>query len=220
MVRSDGRKRVTTLTRTRSRQLRRNMTGPERRLWSKLGGKQLRGVRFRSQFPIDPYIVDFYCAKAKLAIELDGDSHDGRLAQDTDRTEFLERLGIRLLRVSNDEVLTNLDGVIKAIARALGFSDAEATNDPALLKRPSCRAVEHESSVAATESHGPTGPAGTKTAGRSFRTSGRLSSVVSHVQVPPGKRDLRLGVRSHFVDHETNTTRHDATQSHGPHDRG
>ena len=78
MARRDRRKRTTQTTRERSEQLRPNSTFPEQLLWSVLRGRQLRGLRFRRQHPIEPYVVDFYCAAARLAIELDGESHDGR----------------------------------------------------------------------------------------------------------------------------------------------
>ena len=121
MARRDHRKRVTKVTRERSQQLRTNATYPEQLLWSVLGGKQLGGVRFRRQHPIEPYIVDFYCAAARLAIELDGESHDGRGKYDEQRTQYIENQRIRVLRVSNDDVLTNLDGVLLIIARAVGI---------------------------------------------------------------------------------------------------
>ena len=76
MTRRDKRKRVSQATRGRSQQLRTNSTFPEQLLWSVLRGRQLGGVRFRRQHPIEPYIVDFYCASARLAIELDGKTHD------------------------------------------------------------------------------------------------------------------------------------------------
>ena len=89
---------------------------------SALRGKQLGGVRFRRQHPIEPYIVDFYCSSARLAIELDGESHDGRETYDDQRTQDIENQRIRVLRVSNDDVLTNLEGVLELISRAVGLA--------------------------------------------------------------------------------------------------
>jgi very-short-patch-repair endonuclease len=83
-MRRDKRQRVTIVTRRRSQRLRENATFPEQLLWSKLRGKQLAGLRFRRQHPIEPYIVDFYCPTARLAIKLDGDSHDKRMMSETD----------------------------------------------------------------------------------------------------------------------------------------
>ena len=101
-----------------------NSTYPEQLLWSVLRGKQLGGLKFRKQHPMEPYIVDFYCASARLAIELDGKSHDGRERHDQRRTQYIEDQCVRVLRVSNDDVLTNLDGVLKLIARAVGVLSA------------------------------------------------------------------------------------------------
>ena len=115
------RKRVAPKTRERSQQLRTNSTFPEQRLWSMLRARQLGGIKFRRQHPIEPYVVDFLCASAKLVIELDGESHDGRRTYDDRRTQHLEDLGFQVLRVTNNDVLTNLDGVMELIARHAGF---------------------------------------------------------------------------------------------------
>lgn len=111
---------VSDRTRARARQLRKMMTKAERILWSALSGRKCGGRKFRRQHPIEPYIVDFYCAEANLVVEIDGDSHEGRQDYDRRRDEFLEGLGLTILRVSNDDVLDNLDGVAEAILRAAG----------------------------------------------------------------------------------------------------
>jgi very-short-patch-repair endonuclease len=89
-------------------------------LWSKLKDRQLLGFKFRRQYGIEAYSIDFYCAELKLAIELDGESHyvDGATAHDRRRQDLIESFGIRVLRFLNDEVYDNLDGVWEAIARA------------------------------------------------------------------------------------------------------
>jgi len=115
-----SRKRASAETRDRALQLRRDATAPERILWSVLGARKLGGLKFRRQHPIEPYIVDFYCASAKLIVELDGDSHDGREDYDQRREAFLRNLGFKVVRVSNDEVLNNLDGVAEYIFREAG----------------------------------------------------------------------------------------------------
>jgi len=102
----------------RSRQLRQDMTFPERLLWSRLRDCRLAGLRFRRQHPVGPYVTDYYCPSAKLVVELDGRSHDGQAAQDRQRQDYLERQGLRVIRFSNDKVLNNLTGVLEAIARA------------------------------------------------------------------------------------------------------
>ncbi len=119
MTRRDGRQRASSTTRMRAGWLRRQATGPEQRLWSALQGKQLAGLRFRCQHPIEPYIVDFYCPAARLAIELDGVSHDDRARYDRQRTRWLQQQGIHVLRFTNEDVLTNLDGVLECIARVV-----------------------------------------------------------------------------------------------------
>jgi very-short-patch-repair endonuclease len=90
-------------------------------LWSRLCRGQLRGHRFRRQSSIGPFCVDFYCVQSKLAIELDGDSHYTPEAKfyDARRQQYIESFGIRVLRFTNVELYDNLDGVVKAIGRAL-----------------------------------------------------------------------------------------------------
>lgn len=104
----------------RAQQLRKDATRPERILWSRLRSAQM-GVSFRRQHPIGPYILDFYCAPKKLAVEVDGDQHgtaEGR-AHDTERTRFLNGKGIRVLRFANTDIRENLDGVCDGIWRVL-----------------------------------------------------------------------------------------------------
>src|SRR5437016_4738399 len=81
----------------RARQLRREMTLPERLLWREIRGRQL-GPRFRRQVPMDPYVVDFYCSEAKLIVEVDGEFHLERHHEDARRTACLERRGYRVMR--------------------------------------------------------------------------------------------------------------------------
>ena len=108
---------VSDQTRTRAKQLRKATTKAERILWSALSGR-----KFRRQHPIEPYIVDFYCAEANLVVEIDGESHEDRQDHDRRRDKYLEKLGLRIMRVTNDDVLDNLDGVAEAILHAAGAS--------------------------------------------------------------------------------------------------
>ena len=104
-----------------SRKLRRNMTDAEKLLWSKLRGRQLKGFQFNRQKPIGNYIVDFYCRKAKLVIEVEGSQHyqhDGR-EKDKVRDAYMSQLGLRVLRFSDRDVLVNIDGVFEVISRYL-----------------------------------------------------------------------------------------------------
>jgi very-short-patch-repair endonuclease len=102
----------------RRRALRSRLTPAESFLWFHLQSRQLRGRKFRRQHGVGIYILDFYCPAEKLAVELDGASHDHEAAQDRDahRSEFLARAGIRVLRFENREVRENLEGVLKEIA--------------------------------------------------------------------------------------------------------
>ena len=97
--------------------LRTEGTEPERWLWSKLRGRQIEGYKFRRQFGVGIFIVDFYCADLKLAIEVDGDSHAGEKEEeyDTYREKCLAEFGIRCLRFTNYEVMRNFDGVASTI---------------------------------------------------------------------------------------------------------
>jgi very-short-patch-repair endonuclease len=128
-------KRVTDRTRSRAIDLRRNSTKPEQALWSLLSRRKLSGLKFRRQHPIEPYIVDFYCASANLVIELDGESHEGRQLYDANRGEHLTRIGLKVLRITNDDVLSNRDGVAVAILRAVGASTNEPSPNPSLKGR-------------------------------------------------------------------------------------
>ena len=99
----------------RSRRLRRESTFPERLLWSRLRGGRCRGLKFRRQQPMGPYVVDFFCASVRVVVELDGRSHDERTAEDRERQDYLERQGLRVIRFANDHLLADLDGVVEAI---------------------------------------------------------------------------------------------------------
>jgi very-short-patch-repair endonuclease len=99
----------------RARQLRREMTGPEKLVWSRLKGQQLLGLRFRKQHPIGPFIVDFYCASLSLVVEIDGMSHTD-LQADAARQKRLEEGGTTVLRYTNDDVIEDLDSVINDLA--------------------------------------------------------------------------------------------------------
>ena len=105
----------------RERQLRRASTDAERALWRLLRSRQLEGYKFRRQHAVGPYILDFYCPASRLAVELDGSQHytaDG-LADDAARTEYLRSAGIEVMRLPNNDVLTNADGTIEVLLRTL-----------------------------------------------------------------------------------------------------
>ena len=102
---------------TLARNLRTNMTDAERKLWGKIRKDNVKGKRFYRQKILGNYIVDFYCASAKLVIELDGGQHykkDGK-EKDSIRDAYLASEGIKVIRFSDLDVLKNLDGVLQRI---------------------------------------------------------------------------------------------------------
>lgn len=98
------------------------MTEAEARLWYYLRRHSLEGHKFRRQHPLGPYILDFYCPQAKLAVEVDGSQHLEAMkhARDLERTRYLENRGVKVLRFSNTEALTETDEVLNRIYEALG----------------------------------------------------------------------------------------------------
>ncbi|MBI4667026.1 MAG: endonuclease domain-containing protein [Nitrospinae bacterium] len=101
--------------------LRKDSPKAERILWSRLKGKQVSGFKFRRQFGIDKYIVDFYCAELKLVIEVDGDTHfmgDGK-EKDKARQHKIESYGMTFFRVTNNDVYKNLDGVLMTLWKVI-----------------------------------------------------------------------------------------------------
>lgn len=98
-----------------AKKLRNNSTLSEVLLWEHLKGKQILGCDFDRQKPIDNYIVDFFCNKLMLAIEIDGDTHNYKAEEDQERQERLEKVGIRFLRFNDVDIKQNIDGVMVAI---------------------------------------------------------------------------------------------------------
>jgi very-short-patch-repair endonuclease len=90
-------------------------TQAERVLWREVRHGGLCGVPIRRQHPIDRFILDFYCASRKLAIELDGEIHDAQQDQDAERTLMLSTRGIRVIRFRNEEVLNHLESVLQRL---------------------------------------------------------------------------------------------------------
>ncbi len=101
----------------RAKTLRRDGTLAEKALWRHLRARQLAGLKFRRQEPIGRYIVDFVCYERRLIVELDGGQH-AESTEDAARDAWLEREGFSVLRVWNNEVLENIEGVLQAIGEA------------------------------------------------------------------------------------------------------
>ena len=106
-----------------SRDLRKNLTDAERRLWSTIRMKQINSCQFYRQRIIGDYIVDFYCPRAKLVIEVDGGQHysDEMAEVDRKRDDYLKNQGLKVLRFSNTEVLNNIEGVVESILENMGI---------------------------------------------------------------------------------------------------
>ena len=103
------------------RGLRRNQTDAEKKLWNILRNRQLSGFKFRRQFSVGKYVLDFYCPTYKIGIEADGGRHyeDKLQQQDEIRTKDLAATGIRILRFSDIDILKNTEGVCEAILRVM-----------------------------------------------------------------------------------------------------
>ena len=103
-----------------AKEMRKNLTPPEARLWQALRRRGLDGLKFRRQHPIGPFILDFYCVSAKLAVEIDGAIHTlGDIPKrDASRDFWLERHGITVLRIEARHVRDQLDAVLTEISRA------------------------------------------------------------------------------------------------------
>jgi very-short-patch-repair endonuclease len=107
-----------TRTREPTRELRQGGTDAEHKLWQRLRAGQLKGLKFRRQHPVPPYIVDFYCNAMKLVVELDGSQHNDEV--DRIHTRFLKSQGQKVLRYWDNEVLQQMDVVLEAILSAAG----------------------------------------------------------------------------------------------------
>ena len=107
---------------SRAKRLRNSMTEAERILWSRIRNNRLNGYKFRRQHPIGQYIADFYCHGKRLIVEVDGMIHNQSQASENDenRTAELERFGIKVIRVTNEEIIEDIDKVLNNILNELG----------------------------------------------------------------------------------------------------
>jgi very-short-patch-repair endonuclease len=117
------------MTIKRARELRKNMPEPEAMLWDALREIKPLGFHFRRQVPLGPYHADFASHRAKLVIEVDGDSHAESEMRDARRDAYLGSLGFEVLRVSNADVSQNLDGVMRAVLDTLERRDGLGRKD-------------------------------------------------------------------------------------------
>jgi very-short-patch-repair endonuclease len=121
--------------------MRKMLTPPEARLWQALRGKAINGLKFRRQHPIGPFILDFYCVSARLAVEVDGAVHSlgDNPRRDERRDLWLERHGITVLRIEARHVLDRLDAVLTEIGRAAAMA-GKPWDGGGPLRRPSADA--------------------------------------------------------------------------------
>jgi len=101
------------------RSLRKNMTDAEHKLWYLLRDRRFEGYKFRRQYPIGPYIADFACTKYGVIVELDGSQHTDRTEYDHARDRYLTQQGYRVVRIWNNHVFENTEGVMQHIAEVL-----------------------------------------------------------------------------------------------------
>lgn len=106
------------------RALRRNETIAEKNMWSQLRNRQLLGLKFRRQYSVDQYVIDFYCPEYKIAIELDGSIHELEETKQKDaiRQKYLEKYGIKFIRITNEEYLGNSNKAFKKIEEEIDRS--------------------------------------------------------------------------------------------------
>jgi len=106
-------------TKSKATALRKSMTKAETTLWKKLRMNQIDGLHFRKQHPYGMYIIDFYCDKAMLTIEVDGEIHKTRNMYDSERTIYLESTGLKVIRFTNEDILNRIELVISEIRKAI-----------------------------------------------------------------------------------------------------
>jgi very-short-patch-repair endonuclease len=95
--------------------MRKNMTPAEQRLWRHLRSRQICGVKFRRQVPIEDFIVDFACIEARIIVEVDGGQHNENVDYDAMRDKQLRHAGFETLRFWNNDVMANIEGVVESI---------------------------------------------------------------------------------------------------------
>lgn len=103
------------LQKFRRRELRKNQTEAEKILWQKIRGRQINNLKFHRQYSAGPYILDFFCPKIRLNIELDGEQHKDSIDYDEERKLFLKDKDIHMIRFWNDEVLNDIKNVLEKI---------------------------------------------------------------------------------------------------------
>ncbi len=114
----------------KARVLRNEMTPAEKIFWHAVKAKRFNAYKFRRQYPVGPYLVDFMCFKSKLFVEIDG-GHHCESKRDEARTKFINAQGFEVLRFWNNEVLENIDGVLRALSLTLSHRERGGSQNPA-----------------------------------------------------------------------------------------
>lgn len=109
----------------RARELRKSQTDAEKILWRHLRNRNLQGYKFRRQYPIGNYIIDFACISLKLAIEIDGSQHLQNQEYDSRRTRYLNRQGFEVIRFWNNDVFNDIDSILEALTLTLSHRERE-----------------------------------------------------------------------------------------------
>jgi very-short-patch-repair endonuclease len=129
------------MTRQFAKTLRKQMTDAERLLWRHLRNRGLGGWKFRRQYPVGPFIVDFICLEKNVAIEVDGGQHAENEEQDIQRSAYLNKMGYRVLRFWNNQVLQETEAVLEAIFAILADNKQNSPSpqpSPPLWERGIC----------------------------------------------------------------------------------
>ena len=134
-----------------TRHLRRNITDVERHLWRRLRDRQIKGFKFRRQHPFREYVLDFVCLEAKLVIELDDSQHFDAQSPDAVKTSKLVAAGFQVLRFWNNEVLSNIEGVLEVVWRALPEEIQPPPSLPSPLQGEGDEALEEKSNIAISQ---------------------------------------------------------------------
>lgn len=174
----------------KAQQMRDNPTLGEAALWTWLANKNFCGLKFDSQVIILGYIVDFICRSAKIVVEVDGSSHDGRAEYDANRTRALETLGLRVVRCTNREAINRPHVVLQRIAD-VADRPVELNRTPAALRKPK-RQKKGKASRPTPRHSTPRPPAGQRTAKRQAWLSQGMprpkasgdEAVVNHEKLP------------------------------------
>jgi len=147
-----------------ARENRKNPTPAETKIWNEvLRMRQFAALKFLRQKPIDKFIVDFYCSELRLVIEIDGESHAENIAYDAERTKILQSLGVTVVRYTNQEIMTNMNGVYDNLSEVIA-----GIQPPSV---PPCQGggdrplFDAESGVSSSPDKDPLGPKGRRRGG-------------------------------------------------------